>query len=68
MTADWISTTEAARIAGASYDAIMKRITRGQVVVKRNGRQWLVLRSSVAPKDKFAKTERPAEGRTSTGR
>lgn len=54
---EWVTTTQAAIIAGCSYEGIMKRIARAKVVARREGRSWLVLKSSVAPKDKFALTK-----------
>lgn len=65
---DWLTTTEAAALAGCTQFGILKRIARGQVTAKRDGKRWRVLASSVAPKDKFGNNERPAEARTSTGR
>lgn len=39
---EWVSTTEAARVAGISTRGIRQRITRGQLPARRIGREWLV--------------------------
>lgn len=62
--ADWITTREAAAVAGCTYDGIMKRLARGKLEAVRFGGVWMIRRSSVAPKA----NGRTAEGRTSTAR
>lgn len=65
----WLTATQAAIHAGCSYEGILKRVTRGKVVARREGRSWLILKSSVAPKDKFAINDgRPAGTDIPTGR
>lgn len=59
MADSWISVAEAAKQLGVSPVAVRNRLSQGQLVGRRNGRQWLVDAGSLDD----LKRNRPAPGR-----